>query len=469
VNKVFNNQPLLFEEKDEISSVSEQPLPTTLRVSQVEDKPVFVDFEGGALSSDAGTLLLREVENQINIVGAIADVIKDNRDSRYIKHTYQELLMQRVSQIASGNEDANDCDSLRDDPIFKMVANRLPETGNALGSQPTMSRFENTISRSTLYRIAKAFVDNFIESYEVQPDIVVLDFDDTEDKVHGDQQLALFNDYYGDYCYLPLHVYEGLSGKLITTILKPGKRSKGKQMLAIVKRIITQLRARWADTIIVFRGDGHFSYPEVMQWIDAQGNVMYVLGLTGNSILKEMAQPLIKQASALYKETQQKVCLYDSILYKAKSWDISRRAIVKVEVTSKGENVRFVVSDMEQAKAIELYQQIYCHRGIAELYIKDHKLYLKSDRTSCHAFEANQFRLFLHSAAYVLTHAFRAHVLKHSQWANATMETIRLKFFKIGACVRELKTKVKVALPTSYPLKRILIRSLQLFENLAPT
>ena len=193
MHKVFNNQQLLFEKKDGIPSVSEQLLPTTLRVSQVEDKPVFVDFEGGALSSDAGALLLREVENQISIIGAIAEVIKDNRDSRYIKHTYQELLMQRVSQIASGNEDANDCDSLRDDPIFKMVANRLPETGAALGSQPTMSRFENTISRSTLYRIAKVFVDNFVESYEIQPDIVVLDFDDTEDKVHGHQQLALFN------------------------------------------------------------------------------------------------------------------------------------------------------------------------------------------------------------------------------------------------------------------------------------
>jgi hypothetical protein len=469
MNKVFNTQQLLFDEKGRISSAPEQFLPASLRVSQVEDKPVFVDFEGGALSSDAGTLLLRETEKQINIVGAIADVIKDNRDSRYIKHTYQELLMQRVSQIASGNEDANDCDSLRDDPIFKMVANRLPETGNALGSQPTMSRFENTISRPTLYRIAKVFVDNFIESYEVQPDIVVLDFDDTEDKVHGHQQLSLFNKYYDDYCYLPLHVYEGLSGKLITTILKPGKRSNGKQTLAIAKRIIMQLRARWADTIIVFRGDGHFSYPEVMQWIDAQENVMYVLGLTGNSVLKKMVQPLIQRALAEYKEVQKKVCLFDSTLYKAQSWDIFRRVIVKVEVTSKGENIRFIVSDMKQAKAIELYQQIYCHRGIAELYIKDHKLYLKSDRTSCHAFEANQFRLFLHSAAYVLTHAFRAHALKHSQWATATMETIRLKFFKIGACIRELKTKIKVALPTSYPLKRILIRSFQLFENFAPT
>ena len=197
MNKVFENQQLLFEEKGGISSAPEQFLPASLQVSQVEDKPVFVDFEGGALSSDAGTLLLRETENQTNIIGAITDVIKDNRDSRYIKHTYQELLTQRVSQIASGNEDANDCDSLRDDPIFKMVANRLPETGNALGSQPTMSRFENTISRPTLYRIAKVFVDNFIESYEVQPDIVVLDFDDTEDKVHGHQQLPLLNtDFY---------------------------------------------------------------------------------------------------------------------------------------------------------------------------------------------------------------------------------------------------------------------------------
>jgi len=146
--------------------------------------------------------------------------------TRLSKSYSEELKGQVVSQIASGNEDTNDCDSLRDDPIFKMVANRLPETGNALGSQPTMNRFENTISRPTLYRIAKVFVDNFVESYEIQPNIVVLNIDDTEDKVHGHQQLALFNDYYGDYCYLLLHAYEGLSGKLITTILKPGKRSK---------------------------------------------------------------------------------------------------------------------------------------------------------------------------------------------------------------------------------------------------
>ena len=206
MNKVFNPQQLLFESTGENPSVPERLLPTTLRVSKIEDKPVFIDFEGGALSSDAGALFLREMENQVNVVGAIADVIKDNRDSRYTKHTYQELLMRRVSQIASGNEDANDCDSLRDGPIFKMVANRLPETGDAdaLGSQPTMSRFENTISRSTLYRIARVFVDKFAESYEVQPDIVVLDFDDTEDKVHGHQQLSLFNKYYDDYCYIPL-------------------------------------------------------------------------------------------------------------------------------------------------------------------------------------------------------------------------------------------------------------------------
>ena len=158
---------------------------------------------------------------------------------------------------------------------------------------------------------------------------------------------------------------------------------------------------------------------------------MYVLGLSENPVLKTISQPLIKRALSEYKETRQKICLYGAVLYRAKSWHISRRIIVKVEVTSKGENVRFVVSDMKQTKAIELYQQIYCHRGIAELYIKDHKLYLKSGRTSCHAFEVNQFRLFLHSAAYVLTHAFRSHALKHSQWATATMETIRLKFFKI--------------------------------------
>jgi hypothetical protein len=345
-----------------------------------------------------------------------------------------------------------------------MLAGRLPESDPALASQPTMSRFENSISRTYLFRLARVFVDKFIASYNVPPKVIVLDFDDTEDKVYGGQQLAMFNNYFKDYCLMPLHVYEGLSGKLITTILKPGKRAKGKQMLAIVKRLIKYLRAHWPETLIVLRGDGHFSYPEVMEWLDGQDEVKYVLGLAGNARLTKLVQAHVDRATKLYEQTKNDVCLYHSISYQAGSWKEHKRVIAKIEVSAKGLNVRYVVTDMQQAKAKDLYTQIYCERGKAELYIKEHKLYLKSDRTSCTDFSANQFRLFLHSAAYVLIHALKTNILKHTPWANATIATIRLRLFKIGARVRQLKTRIKVELPSSFPLQTTLVRSFQIFR-----
>ena len=266
---------------------------------------------------------------------------------------------------------------------------------------------------------------------------------------------------------MPLHVYEGLSGKLITTILKPGKRSTGEAMLAIVKRLISYIRSHWANTIIVFRGDSHFAYLQLMEWIDEQKKVLFVTGLTGNSRLKGLAESLIERAKILYKLNKNKVILYHSFYYKADSWNKLRRVIVKVEILADGTlNVRYVVTNMEKAKAKQLYTKIYCARGEAELYIKEHKLYLKSDRTSCHRFVANQFRLFLHSAAYVLLHALKTNILRHTQWANATIDTIRMRLLKIGARVRQLKTRVKVELPTSYPLKDTLTKSFQIFETL---
>jgi hypothetical protein len=308
--------------------------------------------------------------------------------------------------------------------------------------------------------------DQFINSYAKQPDIIVLDFDDTEYETHGSQQLQLFNNFYKSHCYQPLHIYEGLSGKLISTILKPGKRSDGKQMLMIVKRVITYLRAHWPNTIIIYRGDSHFSYPQVMEWVDLRPDVHYVTGLTGNAALLELVKDQINRAKQLYQKTDDVVCLFHSFRYQASTWDKYRRVIAKIEMNNKGLNVRFIVTDLHQAKAKQLYKEVYCARGNAELYIKDHKLYLKSDRTSCHRFLANQFRLFLHSAAYVLLHALKTNVLKATQWSNATMATIRLRLFKVGARVRQLKTRIKVELPSSCPVKSVFSKSFHLFEFL---
>jgi hypothetical protein len=462
MNSVLQQQTNLCNENDKKSRQSTAPL----NLSAIQNKSLLLDFDGGQLSSDAGLLLLREVEQQIGIIKAFAETIHDPRDSRYVKHQVVELLAQRIFQIAAGYEDANDCDSLKDDPIIKMCADRLPDTDDALASQPTMSRFENSITRTYLYRLAKVLMDHFIQSYEKEPKLIVLDFDDTEDKTYGNQQLLLFNKFYNSYCFQPLHVYEGITGKLITTILKPGKRSNGKQMLAIVKRLIRYLRAHFPNTLIVFRGDSHFAYPELMDWIDSQENVKYVTGLTGYSVLQQKVLSHIKRAKQLYKQLKRTSRLYHSFYYQAKSWNKYRRVVAKIEMTDQGLNLRFVVTDMDQAKANVLYNQIYCHRAHAELCIKDHKLYLKSDRTSCHRFVANQFRLFLYSAAYVLIHALKTNVLKTTQWANATMATIRLRLLKIGARVRQLKTRIKVELPSACPIKTTITTSFQIFELL---
>jgi len=439
-----------------------------VRLRKVQNLPVLLDFEGGQLTSDAGLLLLREVEQQIGLVEALANVIPDPRDARYTDYSTKELLLQRIGQIISGYEDANDCNNLRHDPIFKMFAGRLPESDPALASQPTMCRFENRATRTMLYQIACVFVQQFVASYDAPPAIVVLDVDDTEDRVYGDQQLALFNNYYKERCYMPLHIYEGLSGKLITTILKPGKRARGKQMRSLLKRLIRYLRQQWPDTLILVRGDSHFAYPEVMAWTEAQPNVHYCYGLTGNAVLDRHIQTHLVTARKLYEHNKRATHLYHAFSYQAASWPHPRRVVAKVEISEHGTSVRFVVTDMKEARAEVLYRDIYCARGQAELYIKEHKLYLKSDRTSCSDFLANQFRLFLHSAAYVLIHVLKTNILKHTEWAKASIATLRARLFKIGARVRQLKTRLKIELPAAFPLKELLLRSFQKFELLTP-
>ena len=392
-------------------------------VAPVMGKKVALDFDGGNITSDAGVLLLSETESQLGIISMLTKCINDTRRPSSITHSINELSAQRVFQIGCGYEDCNDSNS----------------------------------------QIAQGFVDHFLGSYTEPPEIIVLDFDDTEDVVHGHQQLALFNGYYQETCYQPLHVYEGFSGKLITAILRPGKRPGGREIVSYVKRIVERIRQKWPDTIMVYRGDSHYSAPEVFAFIDQQNDCYSVTGLTRNALLLKHVESLIehvKQQPAGFKR-------YHSFLYKAESWNKSRRVVAKVEMTDIGKlNVRFISSDMFNAKAKELYEGVYCARGNDELYIKDHKTYTKSDRTSCHRFLANQFRLFLHSAAYVLLHSFRSNMLKRTSMATATFDTIRLKLLKTGARIIERKTKISVHLPTAYSYKWILSKCLAIFEHL---
>jgi len=365
-------------------------------------------------------------------------------------------------QIAAGYEDANDCNTLRNDGVLKVCC----QTENSLSTQPTMSRFENSISNKELYKISQAFADQFIASYSKEPKVIILDCDDTAARVYGEQQLSLFNNYYGDYCFMPLHIYEGLSGKLIASILKPGRRSKSVKVFGILRRLIEHLRKIWPNTLIILRGDSHFCSQEFMDWAETEYNIGFITGLTSNNLLKEMTRTTIESAEREFKIYQKPLKRYHSFTYKAASWQHFQRVVVKVEVSDQGTNVRYIVSNIRCIRAKALYENAYCARGSAELRIKDHKTYLKSDRMSCNSFKANQFRLLLHSAAYVLIHTLQKQALASTEFANSTMKTIQLKILKIATRVKILKTKVKIEFPVEFPEIQIFKNLLLLFQEL---
>jgi hypothetical protein len=259
-----------------------------LPFARLSGKDLHADFDGGTLSSDGGVLFFREIEAQIGIIRRLAGALDDPRDARYTDHSYEEMLRQRIFQMVCGYEDANDCTSLRHDPAFKAACGRLPLSGDPLASQPSISRFENATRHSELYRMAQTVFDTFVASYDQPPKSILLDIDDTADEVHGAQQQSLFNGYYDSYCYLPLHIYEGQSGKLITTILRPGRRPTGQEIVSILKRVVGALRQAWPEVLILLRGDGHFSAPEVHEWCERQEpNIFYILGQGGNKGMSE--------------------------------------------------------------------------------------------------------------------------------------------------------------------------------------
>jgi hypothetical protein len=445
--------------EDKLQKVS---FPTLFSLSDVQKKKVEVSFTTEQTSNDGGLLLLNEVENQIGLLGKLSGCITDLRHQGYVDHSIDSMVSQRVMQIASGYEDANDCNTMREDGILKICCGKE----QSLASQSTMCRLENLPGAREVYKMGKVFVDTFISSYQKAPEVIILDCDDTDALVYGQQELALFNTYYGDHCYMPLHIYEGLSGKLVVTILKPGRRSKSLNVFTLMIKIINYLHQHWPNTLIIVRGDGHFCSREFMDWSQGKQNVGFITGLTGNPVLNRQAEVTVKSAEREYEQYGKPVKRYHSFEYKAESWSYHQRVVVKVEVSSMGTNVRFIVSNIRSIRTKALYEQGYCARGAAELRIKDHKTYLHSDRMSCNSFMSNQFRLFLHSAAYVLIHTLQNEVLKGTEFCKATMKTIQLKLIKVAARVRFFKTKVKIELPVTFYSKWVFEKCLAMFEIL---
>jgi hypothetical protein len=440
--------------------------PEQMELASLNGKNLLATFSEPCVTSDAGVLLLRQVELETRLLQQMAPLLRDPRRQSHVQHTMLELLTQRVFQICCGYEDCNDGDTLKSDPAFMIAAERDP-LESQLASQPTLSRLENSISRKDLVRIARLFVDHFLSSFDAPPPMIVLDMDPTADTVYGEQQLRFFNAFEDEYCFMPFHVYEGLSGKLITTVLRPGKTPTASEIKSILKRLIKRIRARWPNTRIVFRADSHHTKPEVMDWLE-ENAVEFATGLQANSTLKKLFGETIAQAEKRYKRWGEPVRLFSSASYAAKSWKGERRVICRVLVSSQGTDTRYIVTSFEHSAEKFLYEVIYSGRGRMELMIKDHKCGLHSDRTSCNSPLANQFRLFLHSAAYVLMHRLREKALAGTELAKAEFGTIRLKLLKIGARVEVLKTRIRFHLGKSYPLQQTFALALQRLSAFSP-
>jgi hypothetical protein len=419
-------------------------------------KPLQVTFDGGRLTSDAGVLTLAEIERWLATAERLAGCIKDPRAQERVRHTLAEMIRFRILMIAAGYPDADDCDALRTDPAFKMAVGRLPESGADLCSQPTMSRLENLPGITALKRMMAAMVELFCDSFEQVPRRIVLDIDDTEDRVHGNQELALFHAHYDGRCFLPIHVYEAITGKPVAVILRPAKTPDGAEVALMLRHIIRRIRARWPRVDVLVRGDSHYGRHEAMSWCE-RNRVGYVFGLAGNKVLLARVASLAEDAAVRRFEAEaEKVRRYGEFAYAAKTWSTERRVIARVEASARGTDSRFIITNLHGTPRW-LYEVVYCARGQAENLIKAHKVHLASDRTSCTKATANQFRLVLHTAAYWLLHTLRGLAPKRSFWRNAQFDTIRLALIKVAARVTELATRIKLALPSSYPYRGSLV------------
>ena len=416
----------------------------------VRRKKLSLAFDGGRLSSDGGVVLLREVERKLGLAERLAGCLVDRRDPSRIGHGIVEMLRLRMFAIAAGYEDADDCDALRDDPAFKLAVGRLPETGAALCSQPTMSRLENAPSRTVIARMMGAMVDLFCASYTRPPVSIVLDIDDTLDRVHGHQQLSLFNAHYDERCFLPIHIYEGTSGKPVAVILRAGKTPSGVEVRTIFERVVARIRRHWPRVLITMRGDSHYGRPEAMAWCENNG-VDYIFGLGGHAVLHARVRAVADDLCVRRAESgADKRRTWTDLRYGAKTWTRERRVVARLEATTLGLDIRYVVTSLAGTPE-QLYQTVYCARGNAENFIKLHKTQLASDRTSCRSPNANQFRLILHTAAYWLLHTLRAAIPPLSALARAEFATLRLRLIKIAARVAEGAARIRVWLPTVCP------------------
>lgn len=414
-------------------------------------KQITGDFEGGRITSDAGGLLLRELDERYGLSEGVSGSLMDSRHPSWVIHELSSLVKQRVFSIALGYDDNNDAATLRSDPALKLTAGRLPEDLLDLASPPTLCRFENRITRKELRRLADWLFELYVKTHPGPRDLVIIDIDATDDPTHGQQQLSFFHGYYEQHMYHPLFVIDGISGFPMACVLRPGNTHASHRAEAVLKRVVNRLNKAYPQAEILLRADAGFAIPGLYRFCERH-RIHYVIGLITNERLKAKAADLLARAKQSFQESKEKQRLFSSFHYRAASWHRYRRVIAKVEYTDKGSNQRFVVTNLS-LKPQRVYDEIYVLRGETENRIKELKE-VKVDRLSCHRFLANQFRLYLHTFAYCLIWLLRGH-LKGTELAFAQVATLRLKLLKIGARIRETSRRVWIHMASGYPYQQL--------------
>jgi hypothetical protein len=450
--------------------------PTDVQFHPSGGREVVSMFDGGKISSDAGALLLRELELRTGIVRSFADCFVDHRDPGLIEHSVYELVLQRVGALALGYEDLVDHDTLRHDPMLALLVGKADVTGEGrarerdkgkpLAGKSTLNRLELTpvgADEDSRYKkivaqcssIEKVFVELFLRSHPKPPERITLDLDATDDRIHGSQLGRFYHGYYGDYCFLPLYIFCG--EHLLCAQLRPSNIDASAGSTFQLQRIVEAIRQCWSGVKITIRGDSGFCREHIMSWCE-QNNVDFVLGLAKNRRLIGAIADELRQAETEFKTTGKAARVFKDLDYKTlKSWSRARRVVGKAEHLGAGRNPRFVVTSLsrEEFNAATVYEKEYCARGEMENRIKEQQLYLFADRTSAQTMRANQLRLWFSSIAYTLLVALRQNALAGTELESARCDTIRLKLFKIGGIIRVSVRRIVLSLSESYPHQRL--------------
>jgi hypothetical protein len=443
--------------------VSEHTTTQCVLFPGIFDRPVVAQFDQPQSSSDGGAILLKAADRRLGLTEALAACLEDERQAGKVQHEVDELLMQRVMAIACGYEDANDAARLAFDPVHKLLVGRNPEEGEDLASQPTLSRFENSVDRKELFRLGEVLADLVIERHrkrlQGRARLITIDLDPTDDPTHGAQQLTFFNWHYDSYCYLPMVGFVSFDQEveqyLVTAVLRPGNAPASLGAVGILRRLIRRLKDAFPSAKIRVRLDGGFAAPEVLDFLDGEPKVEYLVNMAANAVLKRKVESTMKRVRRASQISGQTEHLYGECQYRTrKTWPWERRIIYKAEVVrAEGkepkDNPRFVVTNMKQSPQW-IYEEVYCQRGDLENRIKELHYGMEIGRTSCTNFWANQFRVLMTAAAYVLMQELRLG-LAGTGSARAQVSILRERFLKLGAQVVVSVRRIVLHFPQSFP------------------